>query len=87
MFLHLHAAGLISSPTFKTPKIGGKYGIIEEDGVPKVLVVEGGSLTMKQARSLQAKMSEILGEVGEDWVKAEKQGDDDKKWLVKVRLG
>lgn len=64
VFKHLFAGGLIDSPKFKKPKIGGKYDIVSENGDVKLRLSNDGkgSLTKKQTISLMAKIKETFGE-------------------------
>lgn len=58
VFKHLHVAGLIDSDTFKRPKIGSKYVVIEKDKHPYIKV-EG--LSKKQTQLLCTKLIAVFG--------------------------
>jgi prepilin-type N-terminal cleavage/methylation domain-containing protein len=64
VFQHLYCAGLINSPTFKTPKIGGMYSFVYEDDQLKLKISNGdkGVITKKQANLLKSKIAEIIGQ-------------------------
>ncbi len=63
VFTHLYAAGLIASPSFKTPKIGGSYTMISENQQLKIQISDGtnGIATAKQVILLKAKLAESYG--------------------------
>ena len=90
VFQHLFAAGLIDSPTFKTPKIGGKYKITSKDNKLKLKISDGntGIVTKKQLISLKAKLNELLGENGSlvETDPANITPDDSQKYVVEIQI-
>ncbi|MDR2666700.1 MAG: prepilin-type N-terminal cleavage/methylation domain-containing protein [Holosporales bacterium] len=90
VFSHLYAAGLINSERYKTPKIGGIYDIVSEDGVVKLRISNNGnpSLNGKQVVLLIAKMKEVAGEDTEilETDPKEVTSDKSKKYIVKAKL-
>ena len=63
IFEHLFCAGLIDAKDYKTPKIGGKYDIVVEDGFVNLRISNGGKpfLNKKQTLSIIAKINEMFG--------------------------
>jgi prepilin-type N-terminal cleavage/methylation domain-containing protein len=63
VFQHLYYAGLINSPSFKTPKIGGEYNFVYENDQLKLKISNGarGVVNKKQANLIRAKIEEIVG--------------------------
>jgi prepilin-type N-terminal cleavage/methylation domain-containing protein len=64
-FQNLHESGLISSPEFKLPKIGGKYSVVLESNSLKLKISASdgntGILNKKQVLQMKAKIAESLG--------------------------
>jgi hypothetical protein len=89
VFSHLHAAGLIDSPNFKTPKIGGRYDVMSENGVAKLMISDDGNafMTPKQLHALQAKTEEMIGKDRCE-LKSSPASSDGKQqvYLVKITL-
>jgi prepilin-type N-terminal cleavage/methylation domain-containing protein len=75
VFSHLYCAGLINSPTFKTPKIGGTYSFVYENDQLKLKISNGtkGVLNKKQASLLKAKIEEVIGQETNIEIKEEEQ--------------
>ena len=91
VFSHLHAAGLIDSPTFKTPKIGGVYEIISDKSKVMLKISDGGDeglLTGKQLASITPKLTETLGDQKDNIETLPKDisGDSSQKYLLKARI-
>ncbi len=89
VFEHLFAAGLIDSPKFKKPKIGGKYDIISEGGDVKLRLSNDGkgSLSKKQVISLTAKTKEIFGEYEQIVeISPELSSEASQKYFVKMKI-
>ncbi len=85
VLIDLNAAGLIDSPSFKAPKIGGTYEVISEADKAKVTL--STKLSRKQVLGLKAKLTELLGEKNAI-VETDPQdfSDDKQKYTVKVPL-
>jgi prepilin-type N-terminal cleavage/methylation domain-containing protein len=88
VFAHLHAAGLIESVNFKTPKIGGQYDIISEDNVAKLRISKKGEafITKKQLSVLRAKTEELLGKEKGHLESDPDTVEDKQKCIVKIAL-
>jgi prepilin-type N-terminal cleavage/methylation domain-containing protein len=84
---HLMQAGVIKQP-FNDPKIGGKYSIVSEEGVSKILISNDGKGCLPREKAL-AVVKKITESIGGDAVETDPKiaGEDgDKKYLVKVSL-
>jgi hypothetical protein len=82
---HIGSARMIKHP-FNVPKIGGKYSVITDGNVPKVLISNDGEgcLSKEQALSVVNKITEAIGS---DAVETNpKIADEDGKYSVKIKL-
>lgn len=89
IFSHLHGARLISSPNFKTPKIGGVYSLIFENDTLKIQIASAdkkGVLTSKQVILLKAKLIETLGDEGGIIETDRELSDEGGKYIVKIPI-
>lgn len=89
-FPHLYGAGLIQSPTFKKPKIGGTYSMIVDSGQIKLKIADSnkGAMTAKQISILKAKLIDSLGP-DSDIVEIDgtiNQQDSKTKYVVKILI-
>lgn len=88
VFSHLHGAGLISSPKFKTPKIGGEYNVVFEENKLKLQIASGeeGVMNAKQVILLKAKLIETMGDEGVEVETTPKLSESGGKYVVKIRI-
>lgn len=88
VFSHLHAAGLISSSNFKTPKIGGMYSMVAESNKLKLKISSDneGIMTHKQVMLLKAKLMEMIGEEGVKIETVPELSQKGEKYVVKILI-